>query len=119
MPFTHFTANINIKTSVKKWLYHSETFAKGALYVNQGAKDVLLNEKASLLMIGVTKVEGYFRSGDIVRILDEGGNSLGLGKSQFDSEKAEQSIGQKLNKAIIHYDYLVINEDIRNSSDMS
>jgi glutamate 5-kinase len=119
VPYTHFAANLNIKTSVKKWLYHSETFAKGALYINQGAKDVLLKEKASLLMIGVTKVEGFFMTGDIVRILDEDGNSLGLGKSQFDSKKAEQSIGQKLNKPIVHYDYLVINDDIRNSSGLS
>lgn len=70
-------------------------------------------------MIGVTKVEGFFRSGDIVRILDEDGNSLGLGKSQFDSKKAEQSIGQKLNKPIVHYDFLVINDEIRNSSGLS
>ena len=61
-------------------------------------------------MIGVTKVDGFFRSGDIVRILDEEGNIVGLGKSQYDSKKAEQNIGEKLSKPFIHYDYLVIND---------
>ena len=44
-------------------------------------------------MIGITRVEGFFKSGDIVRIVDEEGNNIGLGKSQYDSEKAEQNIG--------------------------
>ena len=77
----------------------------------QGAKEALLDEKAtSLLMIGITRVEGFFKSGDIVRIIDEEGNNIGLGKSQYDSKKAEQNIGEKLSKPFIHYDYMVINE---------
>jgi glutamate 5-kinase len=70
-----------------------------------------LGEKAtSLLLIGITKVEGFFKSGDVVRIVDKKGNIIGLGKSQYDSKKAEQNIGEKLSKPLIHYDYLVINE---------
>jgi glutamate 5-kinase len=81
--------------------------------INNGAKEVLLNDKvASLLMIGVTKIEGSFKRGDIIRILDEDGNTIGLGKSQYDSEKASFNIGEKQSKPIIKYDYLVINEDI-------
>jgi glutamate 5-kinase len=96
---------------VKKWLSHSDTFAKGSVIVNEGAREALLGEKAtSLLMIGITRVEGFFKSGDIVRIFDENRNIIGLGKSQYDSKKAEQNIGQKLNKPFIHYDFLVVNE---------
>lgn len=113
VPFTHFIAGNNKKNSVKKWLYHSDTFARGAVYINNGAKDALLDDKvASLLMIGVTKIEGFFKRGDIIRILDENGNAIGLGKSQYDSEKASFNIGEKQSKPIIKYDYLVINEDI-------
>jgi glutamate 5-kinase len=61
-------------------------------------------------MIGITRVNGIFRSGDIVRIVDEEGNNIGIGKSQYDSKKAEQHIGEKLSKPFIHYDYMVINE---------
>jgi glutamate 5-kinase len=111
VPYTHFIASNKRETGVKKWLSHSDTFAKGAVVINAGAKSALLDEKAtSLLMIGVTRVDGFFRSGDIVRIVDEEGNNIGLGKSQYDSKKAEQNIGEKLSKPFIHYDYMVINE---------
>jgi glutamate 5-kinase len=111
VPYTHFIANSKRETGVKKWLSHSDTFAKGAVVINDGAKEALLDDKAtSLLMIGITRVDGFFRSGDIVRIVDEEGNNIGLGKSQYDSKRAEQNIGEKLSKPFIHYDYMVINE---------
>lgn len=117
VPYTHFIASNKIKTGVKKWLSHSDTFAKGAVIINDGAKKALLGEKAtSLLMIGISKVEGFFKSGDVVRIFDEKGNNIGLGKSQFDSKKTEQNIGEKLSKPFIHYDYLVINENTKNKT---
>jgi glutamate 5-kinase len=116
VPYTHFVASAKRETGVKKWLSHSDTFAKGAVIINDGAKDALLGERAtSLLMIGITRVDGFFKSGDIVRIFDEKGNNIGLGKSQYDSKKAEQHIGEKLSKPFIHYDYLVINDKIKNS----
>jgi glutamate 5-kinase len=111
VPYTHFVAGSKKETGVKKWLSHSDTFAKGAVVINSGAREALLGEKAtSLLMIGITKINGVFRNGDIVRIEDEDGNNIGLGKCQYDSKKAEQFIGEKLNKPFIHYDCLVINE---------
>ena len=111
VPYTHFIASRKKETGVKKWLSHSDTFAKGSVVINDGAKDALLDDKAtSLLMIGITKVNGYFKSGDIVRILNKEGKNIGLGKSQYDSKKAELNIGKKLSKPFIHYDYMVINE---------
>jgi glutamate 5-kinase len=111
VPYTHFVANSKRETGVKKWLSHSDTFAKGAVVINEGAREALLDDKAtSLLMIGITRVDGFFRSGDVVRIVDEEGNNIGIGKSQYDSKKAEQHIGEKLSKPFIHYDYMVINE---------
>jgi glutamate 5-kinase len=117
VPCTHFIASIRKKNGVKKWLLHSETFAKGAVIINDGAKEALLGEKASsLLMIGITGIEGFFKTGDVVRILDEKGENIGLGKSQYDSKKTELHLGEKLKKPFIHYDYLVINEKYTNSS---
>ncbi len=114
VPFTHFVANRKKETGVKKWLSHSDTFAKGAVVINDGAREALFGEKAtSLLMIGITKIDGFFKKGDIVRIIDKKGNIIGLGKAQLDSKKAEQHIGEKLNKPFIHYDFLVINDKIK------
>jgi glutamate 5-kinase len=111
VPYTHFVSSTKKESGVKKWLSHSDTFTKGAVIVNSGAREALMGEKAtSLLMIGVVRVDGFFKSGDIVRIIDEDGNNIGLGKAQYDSKKAEQNAGKKLNKPFIHYDYLVIND---------
>lgn len=111
VPCTKFVAAKKKKTGVKKWLSHSDTFATGIVYINKGAKEALLGEKAtSLLMIGVSKIDGSFRKGDIIRIFDEKGNQIGLGKSQYDSEKAEFYLGEKRKKPLVHYDYLLINE---------
>jgi glutamate 5-kinase len=114
VPFTHFISSDKKETGVKKWLSHSDTFAKGAVVINEGAREALLGEKAtSLLMIGILRTEGYFKKGDIVRIVDKKGNYIGLGKAQFDSKKTEQNMGEKMNKPFIHYDYLIINDKIR------
>jgi len=111
VPSTRFIAAEKKKTGVKKWLSHSDTFARGIVYINKGAKEALLGDKAtSLLMIGVSRVEGFFKKGDIIRIFDEKGKQIGLGKSQYDSEKAELWLGEKRKKPLIHYDYLLINE---------
>lgn len=111
VPYTHFVAGNEKETGVKKWLSHSDTFAKGSVVINSGAKEALLGDKAtSLLMIGIIKVDGFFKSGDIVRIYDEKGINIGLGIAQYDSEKAEQNIGVKSSKPFIHYDYLFIYE---------
>ena len=111
VPCTRFIAADKKKTGVKKWLSHSDTFARGIVHINKGAKEALLDDKAtSLLMIGVYKVEGFFKKGDVIRIFDDKGKQIGIGKSQYDSEKAELYMGEKRKKPLIHYDYLLINE---------
>ncbi len=111
VPYTRFVAANNKTTGIKKWIIHSNSFVKGAVWINDGAKNALLGEKASsLLFIGTTAIDGLFRKGDLVRILDSGGNIIGIGKSQFDAEQAELHLGEKFNKPLIHYDYLVIND---------
>jgi glutamate 5-kinase len=111
VPCTHFVAGSKKANNVKKWLFHSETFARGAVYINHGAREALLSNKAtSLLMIGITGIEGSFRKGDIISILDENGKKIGLGKSQLDSGKAELNIGKKIGRPLIHYDYMVVTD---------
>lgn len=109
---TVFKAENHKSSNVKKWIAYSHSFAKGELIINQGAKDALFSPKAtSLLPIGVVEVKGIFQSGDIVKIIDEHGKLVGWGKSQFNSEKAEDERGSKNQKPIVHYDYLYLIED--------
>ncbi|MDP4207291.1 MAG: glutamate 5-kinase [Bacteroidota bacterium] len=96
-------------TPIKKWLAYSDLSSKGEVYINEGARNILLSHKAtSLLLIGVTQIKGDFMKGDIVKLIDHEGNLLGLGRSQYNSETAIKKIGEKNAKPIIHYDYLYL-----------
>lgn len=98
-------------SNVKKWISYSESFAKGELVVNEGARVALLSSQAtSLLPVGVISIEGTFEKGDLVRIKDESGQLIGIGKTEYNSEKAGKFMGNKNKKAVVHYDYLYIME---------
>lgn len=106
---TRFIPSGKEVSSVKKWIAHSEGFTKGEIHINNGAKDALLSNKAvSLLPVGVTKIIGNFEIDDIVRIIDENGEQIGVGRTSYNSEKANGLIGKNNQKAVIHYDYLYI-----------
>ncbi len=106
---THFIASKDNVSSVKKWIAHSEGFAKGEVYVNNNAAKALTGEKAvSLLPVGIIKISGSFEKDDIVKILDENGKFLGVGKVQYDNVKATDMIGKKNQKPLIHCDYLYL-----------
>lgn len=106
---TRFIPSDKEVSSVKKWIAHSTGFAKGEIHVNDGAKEALLSDKAvSLLPIGVTNVVGHFEADDIVRIIDENKNLIGIGRTSYSSQKASELIGKSNKKPIIHYDYLYI-----------
>ncbi len=57
-------------------------------------------------MVGVTAIEGDFEEGDIINIIDDGGRTIGIGRSAYSSDEARQLIGRHDVKPIIHYDYL-------------
>lgn len=107
-PCTRFKANPRDASSVKKWIAHSEDFSKGVLYLNDGAIDALSRPTAaSLLPVGVTRIEGDFEEDDIVRLVaDSDGRRIGVGKIGCSSAEARQVIGQKGQKPLVHYDYL-------------
>lgn len=109
IPNTHFVPSKKEASTIKKWLAHSESFAKGKVVVNEGAALALKSSKASsLLLIGIESVDGYFKQGDLVLIYDINGNEIGLGKSQYDSEKSQSFKGSRRSKPFIHYDYLLV-----------
>lgn len=97
------------KPNPKKWVAHSDNYTKGEVTVNPGAKDALhAEEAASLLPVGVTGISGNFSKGDIIRIKDENGEKLGLGKAAYGSKTARLKAGLSNQKPIIHYNYLYL-----------
>lgn len=106
---THFVPSLKKSSGVRKWLSHSDDFAKGEVFINEGAREMLLIDKAiSLLLIGIVRVEGFFKEGDIVRVKDINGELLGLGKASYSSGEALKEMGGKKPKPFIHYDYLYL-----------
>ena len=107
--YTRFIPSGKASSGIKKWIAHSDSFAKGEIHINANAAKALTGEKAiSLLPVGIISVKGVFEKDDIVRIIDDKEHVIGLGKVSYDSEKTLELIGRKGNKPVIHYDYLYL-----------
>lgn len=108
---TYFVPNPKTTSSVKRWIAHSDDFAKGEVVINKGASDALCSDKAvSLLPSGITKVNAKFKKDDLIRIIDEQENVIGIGKASYDSDKIETKKLSEKQKPTVHYDYLYIEE---------
>jgi glutamate 5-kinase len=105
---TRFVPNKNASEK-KKWIAHSEKAATGIVRVNAGAKTALTSNKAtSLLPIGIISVIADFKKGEIIKLVDEQNKTIGLGIAEYGADKAKESIGQKNQKPLVHYDYLYL-----------
>lgn len=96
-------------SNFKKYMAHAYEEPKGKVVINDGAKNILLADKAkSLLPVGVVEVVGKFMKGDIIRVVDEQGKEIGLGLARYGNEKALEVVGKKNQPPIIHYDHLYL-----------
>lgn len=109
IPYTLFHPSAQATSGVKKWIAHSEGFAKGELHVNQGAADALLSSRgASLLPVGVTAVVGEFEKDDIVKVIAPDGAMIAVGRVGCDSVVARQVMGESGARPLVHSDYMYI-----------
>ena len=102
---TLFVAQPNKLQGRKRWIafFHHP---KGALFVDDGAKKALREAGKSLLPPGVTRCEGEFAAGDVVRICDLDGTEFARGIARFSSAAVR---GKNLPKEeLVHRDDLVI-----------
>ncbi len=108
-PHTFFHPANAAASGMKKWIAHSEDFAKGTVIINDGAVAALRSpSRASLLPVGIISIEGSFDEGDIVKVCDRSGNSVAWGRAGYNSSIAAGNIGQRDAKPLIHTDYLYI-----------
>ncbi|MBX7078370.1 MAG: glutamate 5-kinase [Nannocystaceae bacterium] len=93
----------------------------GALVVNDGAIAALLQRKASLLPIGVLRVEGEFDRGELVEIRDRSGRVFGRGLVNYGaaacralagqhSDRIDAILGYRGYDAVVTRDNLVLTE---------
>ncbi|QZT38902.1 glutamate 5-kinase [Halosquirtibacter xylanolyticus] len=109
-PYTWFQSNHDKAKPIRRWLAHSYDFAQGAIKLNHGAKMALhSNEGVSVLPIGVIEIVEPFETGEIIKLLDEAGQPIGIGKANYDAHTLTQEMGQKDKKPIVHCDYLSLN----------
>jgi glutamate 5-kinase len=77
---SRFIPNVKPVSNIKKWIAHSEGFAKGEIHIDSGAEKVLSESKAtSILFVGITQIAGKFKKDDIVKIINANGQPVGWG----------------------------------------
>ena len=114
--YTHFVPKISSLDARKKWIISSLS-SLGKIYIDQGAARALNNGK-SLLAAGVTEIEGSFKKGENILVLDENNKSLARGLSSFtsleiskikgkQSKEIESILGYSSKSEIIHKDDMV------------
>jgi glutamate 5-kinase len=77
--------------AVKRWIAYGAS-SKGTVQVNEGTKKAIF-EGSSLLPVGVTKVKGTFRVGDVVTLVDEKHVEFARGNPNFNSNELNQIKG--------------------------
>jgi glutamate 5-kinase len=106
---TVFVPNTKAASGVKKWIGYSDGFAKGEVVINAGAAKALDSDKAvSLLPVGIIKISSEFKKDDLIRIVDESGKLIGVGKASYGSSKLETEKLSEKQKPLVHYDYLYL-----------
>ena len=102
---TVFVPNERRLASRKRWIafFHHP---KGSLYVDDGARRALREEGKSLLPPGITRHEGNFNSGEVVRICDLNGTEFARGIIDIPAEVIR--LKQMPKHEVIHRDNLVI-----------
>lgn len=79
-------------TARKRWLV-GNLQSRGVLSIDDGARAVLTDSGKSLLPVGVKKVQGQFKRGDMVKCCDSKGREIARGLVNYSSEEARKIIG--------------------------
>ncbi|MEN3013191.1 MAG: glutamate 5-kinase [Endomicrobiia bacterium] len=104
--------------SKKKWIAFAKK-SKGKILIDSGAVVAITKKHKSLLPVGIKKVEGVFRKGDVVSVVSENGEEVARGITNYNSEEIEKMMGKKTQEIkkiifnfeteeVIHADNLVI-----------
>lgn len=108
-PHTTFIPNKSKVSTIKRWIAHSSSFAKGNVIVNDNAAKLLKSDRAiSLLPVGIVSADGDWEEGDIIGIFSTDGYKIAVGKASSDSVYTRRHIGQHDGRPVVHYDYLFL-----------
>lgn len=100
--FTPMQANFKAR---QKWLA-SGSITIGSIKVDKGAERALNNRK-SLLTVGVKQITGNFSEGEVVQLINEEDHIIGVAKVKLNAANMQQEIAQK-NVLAAHADDIVV-----------
>jgi len=102
---TLFVAQAGKLQGRKRWIafFHHP---KGALFVDDGARTALREAGKSLLPPGVSRCEGEFAAGDVIRICDMNGTEFARGIAKFNAGEIRSRTLARVE--LVHRDDLVI-----------
>lgn len=117
---TLFVPDIETMPARKQWL-GSQLQSRGTLVIDAGAMKALIEQGKSLLPVGVKRVDGQFKRGDVVICQDEQGREVARGLINYDREEADKLKGQATSAiesllgyidedCLIHRDNLVLTQ---------
>jgi glutamate 5-kinase len=89
----------------QKWLA-SGSITFGSIFVDKGAAKAL-SQRRSLLTVGIHKVQGKFRAGEVVQLVDEEESIIGVAIVKLSASEIPSSLSRK-NVMAAHADDIVI-----------
>jgi glutamate 5-kinase len=79
----------------------------GTVIVDNGARKAIVQDKKSLLPVGVVSVQGEFSAGDTVDVAAIEGSVFARGLVRYGSDQLQSALG-KGSREVIHRDHLVV-----------
>lgn len=115
---TYFKPKQQKLSSRKGWIAYGLK-SKGMVYLDEGAVKALTTHGKSLLPSGITEVEGHFNAGDCISCMNDAGDKIAKGLTNYSSKELEQIKGKKTSEIekilgckysdeVIHRDNLVV-----------
>ena len=95
----------------KKWIAQSTGHERGTAWINECAVAIFAEPDGrarSLLPVGVTRVDGMFERGDLIRIVDPEGTPIGIGLAEYNGTTARGFIGEKNRPPLVRYEHLAM-----------
>lgn len=89
----------------QKWLA-SGSVTLGAIHIDKGAAKALQGRK-SLLTVGVNNADGKFVAGEVIQLMDDEGQILGVAKTRLDAQTINRKLKEK-NVIAAHADDIVL-----------
>ena len=102
---THFLPRVSNLKARQKWLA-SGSITIGSIFVDKGAERAL-QQRRSLLTVGIRKVQGKFGGGEVVQLIDETENIIGVAKVKLPAAEVTDNLLKK-NVVAAHADDIVL-----------